>query len=184
MSRFQLVILIFRGGLAHRPTFASCASSLFAPDPVVARGALCEANVAVRDTAAHGSHSRGQPQRGGVDMSLAPGHHLLPHERWFASSMLRRQSTHRTQAILRLEQNYGPAGMALTAAGMITAIPGQVVVISGILMLALGGDGALETFGFRLGGLGIAMILFGMIRYFQARTAGRVFRGDRPFVRR
>ena len=42
------------------------------------------------------------------NMSVAPGHHLLPHERWFASSTLERQRTHRTPDILLIEKTMVP----------------------------------------------------------------------------
>jgi hypothetical protein len=116
-------------------------------------------------------------------VSVAPGHHLLPHERWFATSTLRRQGTHRTQAILRLEQNYGPVGMALFSASLITVIPGMFVGCLGIAFLLPHGDGLLATLGYRLGGIGFVIMLLGSIRLAQASKAGRAFRGDRPFIR-
>ncbi len=116
---------------------------------------------------------------------LAPGHRLMGHERWFASYILARQRTHRTPAILRIERNYGPAAIALWAAGMITALPGQFITVGGIvLMLASGGSGSLLMLGYKLIGLGIILILLGSIRYLQGIRAGRAFRGDRAFERR
>jgi len=50
----------------------------------------------------------------GQNMPVAPGHHLLPYERWSASLILERQRNHRNSAAprnpatLRMEQNYGP----------------------------------------------------------------------------
>lgn len=117
-------------------------------------------------------------------MSLAPGHRLLPHERWFASSTLERQRIHRGPDILRLEQNYGPVGMALWAAALATVLPGALMVLSGIaFMLASGGGGILPTLGYSLDGLGIILCLLGSIRTFQGIRAGRAFRDGRPFIR-
>lgn len=120
--------------------------------------------------------------RWGQNMLVAPGHHLLPHERWFASSILERQ---RTPDILRMEQNYGPEGIALWAAAMSTELPGALMVLSGIaFMLASGGGGILPTLGYSLNGLGGILCILGLIRAFQGVRAGRAFRDGRPFERR
>ena len=64
-------------------------------------------------------------------------HTLLPPERWFASLILERQRSHRTTAVLRIETNYGPEGITLWAAGMVTVLPGQLIAFMGILILLL-----------------------------------------------
>ena len=108
-----------------------------------------------------------------------------PRERWFASSILERQRTHRTPDILRMEQNYGPEGIALWAAAMSTELPGALMALSGIaFMLASGGGGILLTLGYSLDGLGVILCILGSIRAFQGVRAGRAFRDDRPFERR
>ena len=118
-------------------------------------------------------------------MSVAPGHRLLPHEHWFASSTLERQRTHRTPDILLIEQNYGPLGIALGAAALSTVLPGVLMVVSGIaFMLASGGGGTLLTLGYSLDGFGAILILLGSIRTFQGIRAGRAFRHGRPFLKR
>ena len=117
-------------------------------------------------------------------MALAPRHHLLPHERWFASSTLESQRTHRTPYILRMEQNYGPEGITLWAAAMSTVLPGALMVLSGFaFMLASGGGGTLLTVGYSLDGLGVILCILGSIRAFQGSRAGRAFRDGRPFIR-
>jgi hypothetical protein len=121
---------------------------------------------------------------GGQNMPVAPGHHLLPHERWSASFVLERQRTHRTSAILRMEQNYGPEGIALWAAGMITVLPGMLLVVLGFACLVpSGGHPWLLTLVNWLYGIGVILILLGSIRYFQGTRAGRAFRGERPFLK-
>ncbi len=118
-------------------------------------------------------------------MSVAPGHHVLPHERWFASYILERQRTHRTPDILRIERNYGPVGIALGAASMATSTPGTLLGgVAIALMAASGGRPSLLTLGYKLGGVGVILILLGSIRLIQAIRAGRAFRGARPFERR
>jgi len=118
-------------------------------------------------------------------MSVSAGHRLLPQERWFASLILERQRTHRTPDILRMEQNYGPEGIALWAAAVITVLPGQLIAVSGIaFMLASGGGGNLLTLGYSLDGFGAILILLGSIRTFQGIREGRAFRDGRPFLKR
>ena len=118
------------------------------------------------------------------NMSLAPGHHLLPHERWFASLTLESQRTHRTPYVLRMEQNYGPLGISLWAAAMSTVLPAALMVVSGIaFMLASGGGGTLLTLGYWLDGFGVILVLLGSIRTVQGSRAGRAFRGNRAFLK-
>jgi len=124
-------------------------------------------------------------------ISGAPGHHLLPHERWFASLILERQRAHRNSATprnpatLRMEQNYGPEGIALIAAGLITVLPAMLLVLLGfVCLIASGGHPWLLTLLYWLYGIGFALMLWGSIRSVQASNAGRAFRGGRPFVKR
>ena len=120
-----------------------------------------------------------------VSAPLPTRRRLLAHERWFALLVLRRQQTHRTAAILRIEQNYGPEGIALWAASLSTAYPGLLIGWAGFLVLLSSGDrGWPATIGYWLGGLGIFLMALSSIRLFQAARAGRAFRGGRPCLRR
>lgn len=114
-----------------------------------------------------------------------PGHWLLPPERWFASAVLERQRTRRTPTILRLEQNYGPEGIALVAAGVLLWLLGVAIAWVGVVLLLVSGGNGLP---FRLGNylLFAAMVIAvpAIVRAVQASHAGRRFRGDRPFVKR
>jgi hypothetical protein len=84
-----------------------------------------------------------------------------------------------------LEQNYGPEGITLIAAGMVTAFPGQVITLAGIIvLLASGGHGAAVSVGYWMMAAGVLLIITGSIRYVQGVYAGRRFRGDRPFAKR
>jgi len=119
---------------------------------------------------------------GSQNMPVAPGHHLLPHERWSASFVLERQRTHRTSAILRIEQNYGPEGIALWAAGMITVFPGMLLGFLGFACLVASGGHPWQLVNW-LYGIGVTLILLGEIRFIQGSKAGRTFRGGRPFLK-
>lgn len=119
------------------------------------------------------------------DVEMVSDHHLLPPERWFAEFILKRQRTHRTPAILRLEENYGPDGIALMAAALTSGLSGALIGCTGIVLLFLsGGRGAPLTAGYCLLVIGILLEIPAMVRAAQGVHAGRRFRGDRPFVRR
>ena len=49
--------------------------------------------------------------------------------------MLHGQQTHRTAAVLRLEQNYGSEGVTVRAAAMASAPPAQPIGIIGLLLM-------------------------------------------------
>jgi len=121
----------------------------------------------------------------GQKMQVAPGHWLLPPERWFASFILERQRTHRTPPILRAEQNYGPEGIALMAAAILWCLIGAVVGFVGMALLFLSDDhGPLLHPGYYIIFAGVVLEVPSLIRSIQGASAGRRFRGDRPFVKR
>jgi hypothetical protein len=121
----------------------------------------------------------------GQKMQVAPGHRLLPPERWFASLILERQRTHRTSAILRVEQNYGSEGIALLAAAILVGFAGALVGCSGFIFLFLAaGHGPLVGAGYWCFLAAIVLESAAVIRGLQCARVGRRFRGDRPFVKR
>ena len=76
-----------------------------------------------------------------------------------------------------MEQNYGPEGIALWAAGMITVLPGMLLVVLGFACLVpSSGHPWLLTLVSWLYAIGVILILLGSIRYFQC--TGQV----EPFV--
>ena len=82
-----------------------------------------------------------------------------------------------------MEQNYGPEGIALWAAAVITVLPGVLMADSGIVFMLASGGGTLLTLGHWLQGFGVILCLLGSIRAFQGIRAGRAFRGSRPFLK-
>lgn len=108
-------------------------------------------------------------------------HALTPPERRFAAFIRKRQQTHRTRAILRLEGNYGPEGMVLFSTtvlwGLCEAFCGVLAVV---LLFATGGLTP-PTIVFAL--LTFALFCPTLLRGFQTAKAGKAFRGDRPFVK-
>jgi len=75
-----------------------------------------------------------------------------------------------------MEQNYGPEGIALWPAGMITVLPGMLLVVLGFACLVpSGGHPRLLTLVNWLYGIVVILVLLGSIRYFQCNRAGRTF---------
>ena len=110
---------------------------------------------------------------------------LLPYERWSAGFVLERQRSHRTPTVLRTEQNYGRDGTALLAAALINGIPGQMLVVAGIVLLAASrAQGGVTEVAYWLLGAGATLGAAGIVRAVQAARAGRAFRDGRPFIRR
>lgn len=111
--------------------------------------------------------------------SLTP--RLTPPEARFAALMQRRQQTRRTAPILRLEQNYGPEGMALLSAallwGLCESFGGPLFFA---FLVASGGCSELTDIL-----LGLVFILFSLAlwRGWQGVKLGRTFRSGRPFIK-
>ena len=75
-------------------------------------------------------------------------------------------------------------GIALWAAGMVTVLPGMLLVVLGFACLVPSGSHPwLLTLVNWLYGIGVILILLGSIRYLQCNRAGRTFRGGRPFLK-
>ena len=65
---------------------------------------------------------------------------LLPPEDRFALLVLRRQQTHPTPTVLRIERNYGREGVALAAAGLMWGNIGALIGLVGMIALLASGD--------------------------------------------
>jgi hypothetical protein len=84
-----------------------------------------------------------------------------------------------------MEQNYGPKGIALVSAAIISGLIGAVVGLFGLVLLLLSDDkGPLLRSGYYVIAAGILLEVPSLIRSIQAVRAGQQFRGHRPFVRR
>lgn len=115
-------------------------------------------------------------------MPHASAHRLTPPEKWFSLYILRRQQTHRTGAIIRLEQNYGPDGMILFASTLLWGTCVGIVGVLGLITLFASDGKSALTYVF----LGLGLLFLGptLFRSRQTANAGKTFRGDRPFLRR
>jgi hypothetical protein len=103
------------------------------------------------------------------------GPRLLPHERWFANAVARRQQNRPTEQYRRYQANYGPDGTILLLAGQVTGLAGSVVVLLSIALLPVS---RYIASWFLAAGLAVGAVC--MVRAAQAACAGRKFRGVRP----
>jgi hypothetical protein len=94
--------------------------------------------------------------------------------------LLKRQQTHRTPAVIRMERNYGSEGIALYGAAQAWAIPGVLVVGVGTILLFLSPvlGSRLPSAVVLLAGAAIACPAF--LRLAQGARAGRQYRSGRP----
>jgi hypothetical protein len=65
------------------------------------------------------------------------GPRLLPHERWFADAVARRQQAHPTEQYLRYKWKYGPDGTTLLLAGQMTGLVCGVLILVSIGLLPI-----------------------------------------------
>lgn len=120
-----------------------------------------------------------------TDASSPIRHRLLPPERRFAKLILARRKAQRTPAIVRLEHNYGQEGIALLAASVLVAILGMSVGFIGVgLLLVSGGRDPLVSVAPWIVAIGGLLTGLALMRWAQAKTEGRRFRGSRPFIRK
>ncbi len=108
----------------------------------------------------------------------AKHHRLLPHERWFADYGARRGPAPEGSDRWRMQQNYGPEGMALLGAASLDGTGGGFIGVIGIVTLAAGAP----TVAAYLIVIGVLIALFGMVRAIQCGRAGRIYRDGRPFI--
>ncbi|HUC14056.1 MAG TPA: hypothetical protein VMS00_06360 [Acidimicrobiales bacterium] len=75
---------------------------------------------------------------------LPTNHYLLPHERYWAARLLRKQAAHPDSKVVRqFQEQWAPEGIVLLAAaqvGVISAAP--VVFVGAACLIAWGGRGA------------------------------------------
>jgi hypothetical protein len=114
---------------------------------------------------------------------LARGHHLLPHERRSAESWLRSQAANRTAGVLQFEQNYGPSGIALIAAGFASIWPAVTIASIRFFAVLAASNDSLFRLGYTLICVGMVLSLPGFFRLRQAAKSGRTFRDGRPLLK-
>jgi hypothetical protein len=113
-------------------------------------------------------------------MNPLRGRVLLPYERPAAE---RAWEQYENKPEARMHQNYGPEGMALLAAARAGSRLTFGTGVVGLLLYAvLSGLSAVVSYA--LLALAFALAAVGTARGLQAASAGRRFRGGRPYVRR
>jgi MFS superfamily sulfate permease-like transporter len=103
---------------------------------------------------------------------------LLPHERWLVPWILRSQRTHRTAAVVAMEQRYGPDGMIWADASLAN---GPFVLVLGAAVFVIVFAHPTRTSriaGYLLAAVFLFLVL-SWVRLLQASRAGRKFRSDR-----
>jgi hypothetical protein len=106
---------------------------------------------------------------------------LPPPEDRFALLVLRRQQTHPTPTILRIEKNYGREGVSLAAAGLMWGNIGALIGLIGTFALVVSGDhGPALAAGYILCVGGLTIEIPALARVGQAIHAGRKFRRGVP----
>lgn len=100
---------------------------------------------------------------------------LLPHERWLAGWLLKRQRTHRTEAVVALEQKYGTQGMIWLDASLANA---QFVLILGVVcfIIIFAHPTRTSKIGLYLFAALLLFLALNIVRFCQASRAGRRFR--------
>ena len=109
---------------------------------------------------------------------MIPWGGLTLPERRFASFVAERQRTHQTPPVGRLQQNYGPRGIALGSAAILNGLTGSVIGCLGLLLLFVTHGSASA---YLLLALAVLVEFPAMTRAIQGIYAGRQFRGERPF---
>jgi hypothetical protein len=107
-------------------------------------------------------------------------HRLLPYERWLADYGDRQGPGLLGSDRWRMQQNFGPDGMALLVAASVDVILGWLIAATGLALrwISVGGPA-----GGYLIGIGLFVILVGFVRCIQCARAGRIYRAGRPFLR-
>jgi hypothetical protein len=103
---------------------------------------------------------------------------LLPHERWLVAWVLRMQRTHRTSAVVALEQKYGPRGMIWADASLANALCGTVLAV-GVFVIVFAHPTRTSRIGLYLLAATFLLVVLCWVRILQAGRAGRKFRRDR-----
>lgn len=101
---------------------------------------------------------------------------LLPHERWFADAVTRRQQAHPTEQYLRYQWKYGPDGTILLLAGQMTGLVSGVLFLVSIALLPIS---QYISYWFLASGFAVAAVA--AIRLAQGARAARRFRACQPF---
>ena len=117
---------------------------------------------------------------GSTPGQAARRHRLLPHERWLADLGARKGAAPQGSDRWRLQQNYGPEGVALLIAASADGFLGGLIGFTGLALLFATGGSAI---GYYLLGIGVLISLAGLARALQCARAGRLYRNGRPFVR-
>jgi hypothetical protein len=103
---------------------------------------------------------------------------LLPHERWLVGWILGSQRTHRTAAVVAMEQKYGPQGMIWMDASLAN-VPFVVILAVASLIPIFADPTRTSRIALYLFAAGFLFLVLNVVRLLQAFSAGRKFRSER-----
>lgn len=97
-------------------------------------------------------------------------------ERFVALAVFRRQEAVRSRRVLRIEQAFGTAGIALIAAGLALLMAGELISLAAVLLSPLSSGSVRCVIGYIELTFAVALLIAGVIRIGQGLRAGRAFR--------
>lgn len=112
---------------------------------------------------------------------LPTTYHLLPHEKYAAARMLRKQAAHPdSKVVKRLQERWGPEGIVLLAAANSDGILAVVFFFIGVLLVvARGGHGAWLPAFYACDCLALLTVALSPVRIKQRKRAVKRFQASR-----
>lgn len=117
----------------------------------------------------------------GATQKLPTTHHLLPHERYWATRVLRSWAAHpESKKVQRLQERWGPEGVVLWLAANSDGILAFVLLCVGALLLvARGGNGAWLPEFYAFDCLALLAVALSPVRMKQRKRAVKRFQASR-----
>jgi hypothetical protein len=103
---------------------------------------------------------------------------LLPHERWLVGWILGSQRTHRTAAVVAMEQKYGPQGMIWMDSSLAN-LPFVVILAVASFIPIFADQTRTSRITLYLLAAGFLFLVLNVVRLLQAFSACRKFRSER-----
>jgi len=114
-----------------------------------------------------------------TNLTLKPW--LSPPERWAASWVLKQRRRNRSAQAVRFDENYGPVGASLMAAGYLWFFVGWILGVAGVAILVFNQTRDAIGYYFLYAGMALQILVF--VRCAQGVRVGRRYRGERPIAK-
>jgi hypothetical protein len=105
---------------------------------------------------------------------------LSAPERKFIGYVSQRQQAHRTAVIMSLEKRYGPGGMGLLSASILSGLTGSIIGILGVVTILVSSADVPAYFCIIVG---VILELLSITRAFQGTRSAKRFRAGRSFTK-